>query len=86
MEASVIPVLYQDWLLPLKLEAPAFRHGEESRKYRSAKHRYIYFATSKTKRKQYMKKLNYQIEPYPKGNNGMYELGTFIESIIIGAT
>ena len=36
--------------------------------------------------KQYMKKLNYKIEPYPKGNNGMYELGTFIESIIIGAT
>ena len=28
------------------------------RKYRSAKHRYIYFATSKTKRKEYMKKLN----------------------------
>ncbi len=30
MEASVIPVLYQDWLLLLKLEAPAFRRGEES--------------------------------------------------------
>ena len=33
-----------------------------------------------------VKKLNYQIEHYPKWNNGMYELGTFIESIIIGAT
>ena len=53
------------------------------RKYRSAKHRYIYFATSKTKRKKYIKKLNYQIEPYPKGDNKKYELGTFIEPIII---
>ena len=33
-----------------------------------------------------MKKLNYQIEPYPKGSNGMYELGHFIEPLIIGAT
>lgn len=53
------------------------------RKYRSAKHRYIYFATSKIKRKEYMKKLNYQIEPYPKGENKKYELGTFIEPIVI---
>jgi len=53
------------------------------RKYRSAKHRYIYFATSKTKRKEYMKKLNYGIEPYPKGENKKYKLGTFIEPIII---
>ena len=53
------------------------------RKYRSAKHRYIYFATSKTKRKEYIKKLNYGIEPYPKGENQKYELGTFIEPIII---
>ena len=53
------------------------------RKYRSAKHRYIYFATSKTKRKEYMKKLNYQIEPYPKGENKKYKLGTFIEPIVI---
>ena len=53
------------------------------RKYRSAKHRYVYFATSKNKRKEYMKKLNYQIEPYPKGENKKYELGTFIEPIVI---
>jgi hypothetical protein len=30
-----------------------------------------------------MKKLNYQIEPYPKGENKKYELGTFIEPIVI---
>lgn len=53
------------------------------RKYRSAKHRYVYFATSKTKRKEYMKKLNYKIEPYPKGENKNYVLGEFIKPIII---
>ncbi len=53
------------------------------RKYRSAKHRYIYFATSKSKKKIYMKKLNYQIKPYPKGENKRYELGKFIQPIII---
>jgi hypothetical protein len=53
------------------------------RKYRSAKHRYIYFATSKRKRKEYIKKLNYQIETYPKGENKNYILGDFIEPIII---
>jgi hypothetical protein len=53
------------------------------RKWRSAKHRYIYFATSKIKRKEYIKKLNYGIELYPKGENKKYELGTFIEPIIL---
>ena len=36
------------------------------RKYRSAKHRYISFATSTTNRKKSLKTLNYQIEPYPQ--------------------
>lgn len=53
------------------------------RKYRSAKHRYVYFATSKNKRKQYLKKLNYNIEPYPKGENKKYILGNFIKDTII---
>lgn len=53
------------------------------RKYRSAKHRYVYFATNKTTRKLYLSKLNYKIEPYPKGLNERYELGKFIKPIII---
>ena len=53
------------------------------RKFRSAKHRYIYFSTNKTKKKEYFKKLNYKIEQYPKGENKKYELGTFIKPIII---
>ena len=53
------------------------------RKYRSAKHRYIYFATSKTKRKKYIEILNYKTENYPKGENKKYKLGDFIEPIIL---
>ena len=53
------------------------------RKYRSAKHRYIYFATSKRKKKYYIKKLNYKIESYPKGENQKYILGDYIKPIII---
>ena len=30
-----------------------------------------------------MKKLNYQIEPYPKGKNEKYKLGDFIKPIIL---
>jgi hypothetical protein len=53
------------------------------RKHRSSKHRYVYFSASKAKRKEYMKKLNYGIEPYPKGQNKKYQLGNFIDSVII---
>lgn len=53
------------------------------RKYRSAKHRYIFFCASKSKKKEYMIKLKYPIEKYPKGKNKRYALGNFIEPIII---
>lgn len=53
------------------------------RKYRSAKHRYIYFSACKKKQKEYFKKLNYKIENYPKGDNKRYILGDFIKPIII---
>lgn len=53
------------------------------RKYRSPKHRYVYFAASKTKRKEYMKKLNFSIQPYPKGKNKKYKLGEFIQPVFI---
>lgn len=41
------------------------------RKVRTSKHRYVYF----TKDKNLIKKLNYKIEPYPKGKNKKYKLG-----------
>lgn len=55
------------------------------RKYRSSKHRYVYFSAKKVKKKEYAKALKYVIEPYPKGKNENYELGIFIKPIIINS-
>lgn len=41
------------------------------RKFRSSKHRYVYFL-GKLKNK-FLKQLNYKIEPYPKGENKRYD-------------
>lgn len=43
------------------------------RKFRTAKHRYIYF-TGKS-RLTYLSNLNYEIQDYPKGDNTKYVLG-----------
>ena len=53
------------------------------RKYRSAKHRYLYFATTKKKKQKYLKALKYEIKPYPKGENKNYILGEFLKPIIL---
>lgn len=45
------------------------------RKYRTPKHRYVYF-TDRKKAKKYISLLKYPILKYPKGENGKYELGT----------
>ena len=42
----------------------------KNRKFRSSKHRYIYFTGNK---KKWLKELNYKIEPYPKGQNKRYD-------------
>lgn len=36
---------------------------------RPRKHRYIYFATNKRRKKELLKKLKYEIKPYPKNGN-----------------
>lgn len=64
------------------------RHYDNSqqlglRKFRSSKHRYIYFAASKKFRKIYTENLRYEMKPYPKGDNADYTLGDFIEPIIL---
>lgn len=41
------------------------------RKFRSSKHRYVFFIGSK--RKVFRKNLNYKIEDYPKGENQKYD-------------
>lgn len=54
------------------------------RKVRSAKHRYIYFATKNKKiKKTYMNNLKYPVEQYPKGDNDNYELGFVLTPMIV---
>ena len=53
------------------------------RKFRSSKHRYIYFASDKKHKKTYMKNLKYNIEKYPKGINKNYNLGKYIKPLIL---
>ena len=45
----------------------------KNRKFRSSKHRYIMFLGSKTQKKNMLKNLKYNIEPYPKGQNKRYD-------------
>ena len=40
---------------------------------RPQKHRYIYFLGDKKQKKEMLSKLNYEIVPYPKGDNKRYE-------------
>lgn len=40
---------------------------------RARKHRYFYFLGNKRQRKQMLKKLQYSIQPYPKGENKNYD-------------
>jgi len=54
------------------------------RKVRSSKHRYIYFATrDKRLKKRWLKELNYDIKPYPKGDNKNYQKGFTIKDELI---
>lgn len=63
-----------------------YRNEEQTgiRKIRSAKHRYIYFATyDKKLKKEWQNKLNYPIMPYPKGNNSNYVLGNYLQPRLV---
>ena len=56
----------------------------EYRKVRTAKNRYVYFATnSKAKRKEWQTALNYPIMPYPKEENQNYVLGEYQQDILV---
>ena len=56
----------------------------EFRKVRTAKNRYVYFATnSKRKRKEWQTALNYPIVPYPKEENQNYVLGEYQKDILV---
>lgn len=43
-----------------------------NRKFRSSKHRYIYFVAGKKQKALLQRELKYKIEPYPKGENKRY--------------
>jgi len=47
---------------------------------RSAKHRYIFFTGSKLDKKILKSKLNYEIEPYPKGETKTYDSGSNVQT------
>ena len=54
------------------------------RKVRTAKNRYVYFAThSKKQKKKWLNALNYPILPYPKEKNQNYILGEYQKPILI---
>lgn len=56
----------------------------EYRKVRTAKHRYVYFATrQRQKKKMWQNCLNYPILPYPKGRNQNYILGVYQKDILL---
>lgn len=46
---------------------------KEFRKYRSSKHRYVYFTGNRSQIKHNIKKLKYKIHDYPKGQNQKYD-------------
>ena len=49
------------------------KDGEYELIERSRKHRYIYFTGTKNDKKIFKKKLNYDIQEYPKGQNKRYD-------------
>lgn len=56
------------------------------RKVRTAKHRYVYFATkNKRLKKEWIDLLAYKTEPYPKEINKNYSLGTFQKTIVLNS-
>jgi hypothetical protein len=57
------------------------------RKVRSAKYRYVYFATeNKRIKKLYLSVLKYPILPYPKGDNENYVLGEYLAPELVNSS
>ena len=47
-----------------------YNKSETERKFRSSKHRYVFFTKNK---KKWIKRLNYEVQTYPKGKNKRYD-------------
>lgn len=50
---------------------------------RSRKHRYVFFLGNKKQIKEFKLKLNYKIEPYPKGETSRYDASADVETQIL---
>lgn len=56
--------------------------SDNLRRVRTPKHRYIYF-TDRSKVNSYLEVLNYEVLPYPKGDNSRYVLGARIPTHVL---
>lgn len=58
------------------------KNDGEIREYvdRPRKHRYVYFVGNKKQKKYLREKLNYKVEPYPKGESKNYDAGGKVET------
>ena len=67
----------KEWCDMFAGEGKHSRHAKDPsiRQFRSAKHRYIYLHGSKSDKKYLLGALQYDIEPYPKGNIKRYDAG-----------
>jgi hypothetical protein len=52
----------------------------QNRVNRSAKHRYVFFVGNKYQKNLLLQQLNYQIEPYPKGESKKYDSGSTVKT------
>ena len=63
------------------------RHGNKEsnlREIRTAKHRYLMFATNNRQlKKQWLQDLKYKTMPYPKEQSSNYELGTILKPQVV---
>ena len=50
------------------------------RMFRSAKHRYVFFAGNKKDKKHLLNTLNYEVLDYPKGDTKNYDAGTTVKT------
>jgi len=65
----------------MTLKAIQEKYGDRFyHKDRDRKHRYIIFTGSKLQKKRLQKKLNYEIEPYPKGKSKRYDASGYVET------
>jgi len=52
----------------------------QNRVNRSAKHRYVFFVGNRRQKNLLLQQLNYQIEPYPKGESKKYDSGSTVKT------